>query len=282
MEFCKQVLKGFGQIMLQNNAITGALFLLGIAYCSLTMATAALLATVVATLFAKVSKFDNSNLSQGIYGFSAALVGVAMLLFLNNEWSTWLIIVASGVLAAIIQHLFFKVKLPVFTLPFILVTWLVIFLAGKFAPELLSSASSIVLNSSQFFEFPLLGFGQVIFQGSAVAGLLFFIGVFVNSPIAALYALAASTLAGIAALYLGMDAQSVAFGLLSFNAVLTAIVFAGPSKADGIWVLISVALTLAISMWMLSNQLIQLTFPFVAASMLGLLLQKTVNLVSGK
>lgn len=137
------------------------------------MAAAALLATTSSTLFAKLAEFDNNNLNNGIYGFSAALVGVAMLLFLNNDWPAWLAVIGGGIAAAIIQHLFFKLNIPVFTLPFILVTWLVIFAASKFAPGLLAQISDSALSSSQFFEFPLLGFGQVIFQRSLVAGFSF-------------------------------------------------------------------------------------------------------------
>lgn len=277
MKFVCQVLTGFGQIMLQNNALTGLLFLIGIAYGSINMALAALLATASATLFAKLLKLDEQNLNDGLYGFSAALVGVALLLFFKVHWLVWVAVVSGGIIAALIQHLFINLKIPVFTLPFILVIWLTLFLGGQFTPELLAPSSPIEMASNEYFAFSLLGFGQVIFQGSLVAGAIFFIAVFINSPIAALYALAASTASGIIALLLGVDTASVAFGLLSFNAVLTAIVFAGSTKIDGIWVLITVLLTLAISMAMLANGLVQLTFPFVAASMIGVFAKKLLG-----
>ena len=102
MKFVCQVLTGFGQIMLQNNALTGLLFLIGIAYGSINMALAALLATASATLFAKLLKLDEQNLNDGLYGFSAALVGVALLLFFKVHWLVWVAVVSGGIIAALL------------------------------------------------------------------------------------------------------------------------------------------------------------------------------------
>lgn len=280
MIFFQQILRGFGQIMLQNNMLTGLLFIAGIAYGSINMALAALLAVLSATLLAKALKFDQSNLNEGIYGFSAALVGVAFLLFFKPIWITWLAVIVGGGLAAVLQHVFSKVKLPAFTLPFVLVTWLAFILANQMLPSMMAHASNPILLPKDYFMFPLLGFGQVIFQGSWIAGAVFLLAVAINAPLAAVYALAASTLTGIIALSLGQNIQDIAFGLLSFNAVLTAIVFAGPTKSDAVWCLLAVLFTLAISMLMLMHlaHLPQLTFPFVAASMIGVLLKRVIKI----
>lgn len=280
MIFFQQILRGFGQIMLQNNMLTGLLFIAGIAYGSINMALAALLAVLSATLLAKALKFDQGNLNEGIYGFSAALVGVAFLLFFKPIWITWLAVIVGGGLAAVLQHVFSKVKLPAFTLPFVLVTWLAFILANQMLPSMMAHASNPILLPKDYFMFPLLGFGQVIFQGSWIAGAVFLLAVAINAPLAAVYALAASTLTGIIALSLGQNIQDIAFGLLSFNAVLTAIVFAGPTKSDAVWCLLAVLFTLAISMLMRMHlaHLPQLTFPFVAASMIGVLLKRVIKI----
>lgn len=93
MEFMRQVLKGIGQIMLQNNALTGLLFVVGIAYSSITMAIGTLVATSSATFTAKLFKLNAANLKDGLYGFSAALVGVAFLLFFQPHWLIWLLVI---------------------------------------------------------------------------------------------------------------------------------------------------------------------------------------------
>lgn len=273
--FASIVLKGFGQIMLQENPITGLLFLIGIFFGSFVMGAAALLATVCGTATAFLLKYDRLEIEKGLYGFSAALVGVGILLFLKPVILSWLFVVVGASLATVIQHFFIKRKIAVFTLPFVLVTWAVIlfsrtYLVGIMSAPLLSTAVSTI----DYFTFAFKGYGQVIFQDNLVAGVLFFIAVFISSPISALYGLAAAVLSAIIAFALSMPIADIAIGLFSYNAVLCAIVFAGTQIKDGILVLISVLLSLVVSLAMAQFNLIPLTFPFVLASFITLYFKK--------
>ncbi len=276
-EFPSLFLKGIGQIMLQENAITGLLFLIGIFYDSVTMGIAAVLGVVCGTATSILLKFNKSEIDKGFYGFSAALVGVATIAFLKPEITSWLIIVVGSVLATIIQYFFNKRKIPVFTLPFVLVTWLILFIAYNYFPEIIleSSVKSSSITDSITFAFK--GFGQVIFQNNLVSGCLFFIAVFISSPISALYGLAGAIASAVLAFLLSASINDINLGLFSYNAVLGAIVFAGNKKSDGIWVLISTVLSLIVSLIMLNFNLIQLTFPFVLASCVTILFKKAVQ-----
>ncbi len=265
-----QVLKGLGQIMLQENAVTGLLFLIGIFYGSGTMGLAALVATIFGTMTARLLKYPTTEINQGLYGFSAALTGVALILFLKPVLIVWIFIIAGSALAAIIQHFFIKRKIPVFTLPFVLVTWLILFLSKYYSLPFASQEPSTLTGAIDHFTFAIRGFGQVIFQGSLISGAIFFTAVFVNTPIAALYGLAGGLLSGIGAWYFSTPVPDINAGLLSFNAVLCSIAFAGGRTKDGLWVIVSVLLSLVISLIMLRYNLIQLTFPFVAASSMTL------------
>lgn len=117
----------------------------------------------------------------------------------------------------------------------------------------------------------------MIFQSRVISGLLFFVAVFICSPIAALYGLAGAILSGALALKLSAPVIDISVGLFSFNAVLCAIAFAGDQTKDGIWVLISVLLSFAISLLLFKYNITQLTFPFVLASFLTLLLRKQLS-----
>lgn len=121
------VLKGLGQIMLQENPITGLLFLIGIFYGSFIMGAAALLATVCGTATAFLFKYKNSEIEKGLYGFNAALVGVATMLFLKPVLISWIIIIIGSLLATMLHHFFVKQKIAVFTLSFVLITWIILF-----------------------------------------------------------------------------------------------------------------------------------------------------------
>lgn len=276
------ILKGVGQIMLQENSITGLLFLIGIFYGSFLMGVAALLATVCGTTTALLLKYDKSEIDKGLYGFSAALVGVALMLFLQPVVLSWVFIIIGSSLATIIQHFFIKRRIPAFTLPFVLVTWIVLLISRIYFSDIMSAPSSLIASTIDYFTFGFKGYGQVIFQDNLLTGLLFFIAVFISSPISALYGLAGGILSAIIASKLSVPINDISIGLFSYNAVLCAIVFAGTQVKDGVWVLLSVLLSLLVSLFMAEFNVIPLTFPFVLASCITLFLKNRPSFVIKK
>ena len=77
----RAVLRVIGQIFFQENALTGALFVLGIALGSPWLALAVLAGSAIGWATAWLLKFDESERNAGIYGFNSALVGIATLVF---------------------------------------------------------------------------------------------------------------------------------------------------------------------------------------------------------
>ncbi|WP_407483096.1 urea transporter [Elizabethkingia meningoseptica] len=279
--FVDNVLKGVGQIMLQENRYTGILFLVGIFLGSWQCGVAAILATAAATFTAMKLKYAQSEINAGLYGFSAALVGVALAFIFQATPLIWLLIVLGGALAAVIQHFFIQKKIPVFTFPFIVITWVLVFTLHHFTniqPSDLISAEIIPTDYDDFLACT-NGFGEVIFQGGVLSGIIFFVAVFISSPVAALYGLAASILgAGLSQLN-GEPVKEIHMGLFGFNAVLSAIVFSGVKKTDGIWVLIAVFLTIVIDDFLVDNHMLDavggvFTFPFVVGTWITLIIQK--------
>lgn len=271
--FVNIALKSLGQIMLQNNAVTGLLFLFGIFFGSITMGIAALLAVCCGNLTAKFLRYPKEEIKQGLYGFSAALVGVALILFYKPVFGIWFFIAIGSILATIIQHFFIRKKIPVFTLPFVMVTWALIFLINTFFPEMRIIAPASVIETHDF-AFAIKGYAQVIFQDNITAGILFFVAVFVSSPVAALYGLAGGIVTAILSLHFSVPVTDIEVGLYSFNAVLCGIVFAGDKPKDGIWALLAVVLSFSFSWLIFKYELIQLTFPFVAASFITVMLKE--------
>lgn len=272
------LLKGIGQIMLQQSAYTGLFFLIGIFCGSITMGLGALLAVSVGTITAYLLQYDKEQIANGIYGFSATLVGVALTFYFEATLIVWIAIVVGAVLAAVLQHWFSEKKIPVFTFPFILVTWGIIYLLKYVYPVEPSLFITAPAEINQDFAFAFRGYGQVIFQGSTLAGILFFIGVFVNSPLHALYGFFGAVIAGFISEIYGAPMELVATGLLSYNAVLCAIVFVGDKINDGIWVIIAIILSLVVSFAMSAYQMVPLTFPFVAGTW-GVLIIKKITAI---
>ncbi|MES2140453.1 MAG: urea transporter [Bacteroidota bacterium] len=276
------LLKGLGQIMLQENPVTGFLFLIGIFYGSVIMGAAVLLATVCGTATALFLKYDKSEIDKGLYGFSAALVGAAIMLFIKPVFLSWVFIIIGSIFATVLQRFFIKRKIPVFTLPFVLVTWVILFFTNNYFTGIILEPPAAIASTADFFTFGFKGFGQVIFQDSLVSGLLFFIAVFINSPISALYGLAGAMLSAIIAFKFSAPINDINIGLYSYNAVLCAIVFTDTQIKDGIWILIAVLLSLAISLLMSQFNVTPLTFPFVLASCITLFLKSKPNFVIKK
>ncbi|MCJ7935163.1 MAG: urea transporter [Chryseobacterium sp.] len=279
--FLDNVLKGIGQIMLQENRWTGLLFLIGIFMGSWQCGVAVILSTAAGTFTAMKLSYDKSEINAGLYGFSAALVGVALSFLFQTTVLIWVLIVLGGALAAIIQHFFIQKKIQVFTFPFIIITWVLVFTLHHFThiPPSAMLSSEVVPTKYDDFLTCTNGFGEVIFQGGVVSGMIFFIAVFISSPVAALYGLTASILgAGLSQLN-GEPIKEIHMGLFGFNAVLSAIVFSGVKKTDGLWVLIAVLLTIAIDDFLIDNHCLDavggvFTFPFVAGTWITLLIQK--------
>lgn len=279
--FLDNILKGIGQIMLQENRWTGLLFLVGIFMGSWQCGVAVLLSTTAGTFTSMKLKYDQSEINAGLYGFSAALVGVALSFLFETTVLVWGLIVLGGALAAVIQHFFIQKKIPVFTFPFIIITWVLVFALHHFTHIPPSAMLSSEVVSTEYDDFLACtnGFGEVIFQGGILSGMVFFLAVFISSPIAALYGLAASILgAGLSQLN-GEPIKEIHMGLFGFNAVLSAIVFSGVKKTDGLWVLIAVLITIAIDDLLIDNHCLDIvggvfTFPFVAGTWITLLLQK--------
>ena len=278
--FIDQVLKGLGQIMLQENSSTGLLFLIGIFLGSIEGGIGAIVSTAVGTITAILLKYNKEEINAGLYGFSAALVGVALAIMFDSTFLIWILLVVASALAAIIQHFFIKRNIPVFTLPFILLTWCLIFGIHHFTtigPATAGNTQTLLETNDLFTSTN--GFGEVIFQGGPMSGIIFFIAVFIGSPAAALYGLAASIFSAEISNLFGEPVEQIHMGLFGFNAVLTAIVFAGTKRIDGFWVLLGVFITVLIDVLFVKINIFAsfggvLTFPFVVGTWCTLFIKK--------
>ncbi|CAA7386235.1 MULTISPECIES: urea transporter [Chryseobacterium] len=279
--FVDYILKGIGQIMLQENRWTGLLFIIGIFLGSWQGGTAVLLSTSAGTLTAMKLRYKKSEIEAGLYGFSAALVGVALSFVFQTTWLIWLLIIVGGALASIIQHFFIKRKIMVFTFPFIIITWIFVFVLHNFTQIPPSEMISSTVEAADYSDFLTCtnAFGEVIFQGGILSGVIFFIAVFISSPAAALYGFAASILGAYISHINGEPIEKIHMGLFGFNAVLSAIVFSGFKKSDGFWVLLAVVLTVVIDDFLVDHNVLNevggvLTFPFVLGTWITLLIGK--------
>lgn len=275
--YIKAVLRGVGQVMLQNNALSGLLFLVGIFYNSWLMGLGAIIGTITSTLVAGFLRYSEDDIQNGLYGFNGALVGIAVWFFFECNFFTIITIISSAILSSIIMHEV-KKRIPAFSVPFVLSTWIII--AGVQYFNFLSFKNYPVVPTS-FFNLAsasINSIGQVMFQENTVTGLLFLFGILINSPVAAVYALYGAILSSILAILFSFPLTMINQGLFGYNAVLCAIAL--EDKKWGLFSLASFSITVSVLLNFALDKagLITLTVPFVFATWMALLIKKHKNL----
>lgn len=215
-------LRGIGQIMFQNSAATGLLFLIGIVIASPLVALGGLLGAIVGLLAAVLLRFDRSEIEAGLYGFNAALVGMAAYFFLQLTPWTHALLVFGCALSSIVTWLSRRrLPFPTYTGPFVVVTWLVLWAAARLqVPAAMMPPPPDVLN---FWEAITEGVAEVMFEANVYTGLLFLLALVVCTWQHALWALAGSLLGCLVALYHGDTAADISIGIFGYNGALAAI-----------------------------------------------------------
>ncbi len=237
-------LRGIGQVFLQNNPLSGALFLVGIFLGSWFAGMDAVVGTVVATGTAMAFGVPRESLRQGLYGFNGALVAVALTFFLPDNWKLVVFVViaaaTSTVATAAVQNFLHTNHIPGLTAAFIATLWL--FLAGlrqfthlvgpetslldpHFPSTPTGSTAPIGVKDllTGFFN----GFSEVLLQSGVWTGVFILLGLLVNSRITATAA-AIGSLAGFGAAWiLGLPTELLSSGLAGYNSVLTMIALGG-------------------------------------------------------
>ncbi|MDD2982694.1 MAG: urea transporter [Crocinitomicaceae bacterium] len=262
MKFIPSILRGIGQVMIQNNSYTGILFLIGIFYNSWLLGLGAILGTVISTLSAKLLRYSNREIEDGLYGFNGTLTGIAVCCFFEPTiLALFGLIIASFLSTWLMNTL--KKMLPPFTAPFVIVTWLVlsIFIFGLNVP-LLSSASSVE-ETFKLFQVTGKSFGQVMFQNHAITGLFFFLGILINQKMMAIYALYAAILGSLLGWFLQVDLTSINSGLMGYNAILCAIALCGKRWQDFGWITLAILASTILNIGLGMTGIITLTAPFV-------------------
>jgi urea transporter len=266
----RTVSRGIAQIFFQENAVTGGLFTLGILVNSPLMAVGAVVGSAIGAATGRAAQFDEAEVSAGIYGFNSSLVGIATLFFFRPGVGSIALLVVGCVVAAFLTRLMRRyIPFPTYTTPFIVTTWAVFFLglalgvARVEPPAVVEGASTPVVVPS--IEAVFHGIGQVKFQGSIWAGLLFLVGIALSDWRHAAWVLAASIIATVLAFLFHAPREDIALGLYGYNATLTAVALF-LWKRSLIPPLLGILLTIPLTEYFPMLGLPTLTAPFVLAT----------------
>jgi urea transporter len=263
LRFIDSNLRGIGQVMFQDNPLSGALFLAAIVWGAVAagmpnVAICGVIAVVVSTLTAQVLRVDQAMLRSGLYGFNGVLVGLALATFIAPGPLLWAYVVLGAALSVVTMSATASalkaLGLPTLTFPFVIVTWLLLLASYGFAglggdalpaEDVVPPYESVDvarLGVVDFLHSVLLSISQVFLKASIVAALLFLAGLAVNSVAAAVAAVAGAILAVGTAHVLGAESDLITGGLLGFSPVLTAVALGTVFHPPGVRVAVYAAL----------------------------------------
>ena len=301
--FIDAVLRGLGQVVFQNNSLTGLLVLLAISVNSFVYAGAALFGAVVSTYTATLLRIDNRLVRDGLFGFNGALTAIAMVAFSSREFahgdlpSALLILyvgLAAGfstILARAFAFMIRNDRVPGLNFPYCVATMLLLGALAQFSglgagtvghalPLSLHPATGTQVYASDTWLYGIgTGISQIFLQDNWLTGIVVIAAIAVNSPIAAAAVVAGSAIAAAVGCFLGVSEVFIRSGLLGYNAALTALALGGffvlLDRAGAIYAALGVVLTACVSVGLATvlapSGLPVLTLPFVIVTWLMLL-----------
>ncbi len=307
LDFLRIIPNSYGQIFFSQNRVFGVL-LLFISFFDLWAGLAGIISVLIANLVAYFSGFSVKNISRGLYGFNALLVGLGLGFSFQPSVQLLLLIAASALLTLFVslalEGVLYKYGLPFLSLPFILGTWAVMVASMKF--DVLSYSERDIYTYNMLFGFGgitvvelydffrvffdtipvakiyFLSLGAIFFQNNILAGIIISFGLLLHSRIA----FSISVLGYLAAVafyeILGYDFMVLGYSYIGFNFILTAIavgsVFVIPSWRSYLWVLVllpvSVIVTISMEMIFSNLRLPVYALPFNAVVLLFMYILK--------
>ena len=202
----KPLINSYSVLFFSQNRVLGGILLL-VSFFNPVSGFAGLGCVVFSLLITKLLKQDGEHYRAGIYSFNSLLLGIAFGAFfqVNLMFVGWLLVACSMVVLAtiIISKRMEKPGLPILSLPFILVFWLVLLASNSiFNTGILQKSSSLLEEIytgpgnlagtegylatalpkllSLFFR----SLSAVLFQHNIIAGILIAAGILVHSRIA--------------------------------------------------------------------------------------------------
>ncbi len=298
LDYLKEMLRGAGQVMFQNNIWTGLLIIIGIFWGAYAegqglVAWGALVGLFVSTLTGHILALPKSDGEQGLWGFNGILVGCAFMTFLGNTVFTWLALILCSALCTWVRTGFNNVMAPwkvnSFTMPFVFTTWLFLLSARVMKglpPEFLSSpelpgnfTATLDIGFWHLVVYWLKGVSQVFLINSWVTGALFLIALTISNKWAGIWAAVGSALALFIIIVLKGPGHDIANGLYGFSPVLTAIAlgmtFYKVNRLSAVWAVVGIIATVfvqaAMNVYFTPLGLPALTGPFCITTWLFLL-----------
>lgn len=247
--FVDWCLRGIGQVVFQNNPVSGLIILGALFFNSPIYGAIAVFGVVISTATAVLLQADKGLIRDGLFGFNGALVALALIAFTSEDFHygavpsvylTVYIAFGSAMTAMVftsLANLLGPHRVAPLTMPFVLVGWLFLFAVLKFhsidAGPLAKPVSptqydgTVQYTLATWYKGIGNAIGQIFFQDNWISGYLIVLGIAVNSRVSAIMALLGANVAAFVAVVYGAPEGAISDGLFGYNAALTAIALGG-------------------------------------------------------
>lgn len=292
------LLLGYGMICFSARKISSTLFLLA-TFVNPLIGMLGFLGNATANLTARLMHVDDETVDSGIFGPVGILTGLVLGLYLPYEPMLIPILLVGSAFAVILQivfmHYFARWDLPVLSIPFVTIGWLVLLVFGDGDGIEISHAkveiAFVFLQNINFWLGSILpvwistyleNFGTIFFQTNVFSGLLVIFGLAFHSRLSFLYAVWGGFVGMIIYLALGGDPDDF-FGL---NYLLTALALGGFFIVSNFrnWIYVTFAIVITVILSESMGNLLEvfdlpvLVFPFNVIVLLFLFPLKSLQL----
>ncbi len=230
--------------------------LLIISFFDLGAGLSGVLSVIISQITAKLFNFNEELIKDGTYTYNTLMVGIALGMFYDFNFSFFVILVITSILTLFITIWFITVLakkgLPFLSLPFLFGIWIIILGAPNFSalqlnpkeilslakwfPELFSSVTNSIgsLPFADVIHLYFRSLGAIFFQYNDLAGLIIAIGILIYSRIAFGLSIVGFSIGFAFYHFFGGDFSQLIYSYIGFNFILTAIALGGffvvPSK----------------------------------------------------
>jgi urea transporter len=294
------VLRGVGQVVFQNNPLTGLLILVAISVNSFLYAAVTFIGALVGTQTARLLKIEDRLVRDGLFGFNGALAALAVVAYTSKDVvhgslpglgvmaaaalaATFSTIIARAVAFVVRNDRFSGFNLPYCIAALLMLSALNQIGTGSTIPRTFgigNGAAGLASYAPETWFYGVAsGIGQIFLQDNWLTGLVIVAAIAVNSRISAGVAVAGASVAVAICALMGANEVLIRSGLPAYNAALTAIALGGLfvwlDRAGALYAVLGAVLTtcawFGLSAILGAGGLPVLTLPFVIVTWLMLI-----------
>lgn len=132
MNYLIAFLNSFSQVFLLENKFFGLLIFISILLIKPRVGIFSAIATILSLIFSYLVGVEKSLINAGIIGFNSVLIGIVCALFIQKNDLAILMTIIAVIIAILLQLLFLKHNISIFTLPFALIAIILFLFKSKF------------------------------------------------------------------------------------------------------------------------------------------------------